>query len=97
MKKKKLKLGKLNLSKSSIASLGKAQGVVGGTVGPFDTIGCPPPPSAGCPPPTGGGTQYPACQATDVACGSAWNPTRCNCDPGGGGVTSPYDVNGNAM
>jgi len=81
MKKKNIKLGKLNLSKSSIASLGDSQKIVGGSVVGPNCSGACPPPSHGCPPPPTQGcpTQFPNCQATDVACGSAYNPTKCNC------------------
>ncbi|WP_046746251.1 hypothetical protein [Kordia zhangzhouensis] len=89
MKKKNVQLGKLKLNKSSIASFDRAKQIVGGSnVGPGCnsdiecTLTCAqdtctsvpqPSPSDNC------NTQFPQCQATDVACGSAYNPTQCNC------------------
>ena len=89
MKKKNLKLGKLTLTKSNVASLVQRERIVGGSgVGPGCnsdaecTVSCvqntctsvpQPNPSDNC------NTQFPVCQATDFACDSAYNPTRCNC------------------
>lgn len=93
MKKKNLKLGRLNLSKSRVASLGQSQKIIGGgsVVGPTCSFGCPPL-TSDCPPAPSNncGTQFPECQATDgFSCGPACNPTEQNCvtqqscDPGG--------------
>lgn len=102
MKKKNLKLGKLKLSKSSIAKLENAKGGIQqgptifdpgcGTVGPGCTFGCET--NIGCDPGTLIGcnqTQWPECGQTDIACGSIWNPTRCDCGPA---TTLPNDVIG---
>lgn len=92
MKKKNLKLGKLNLSKSRISSLDNISKAKGGTQGPtiFDygcgTVGpnCSIPCATqnNCPPPPSNncGTQFPQCQATQgFSCGPACFPTEQNC------------------
>lgn len=98
MKKKNVKLGKLNLAKSSVASLGQTLSAKGGTQGPtiFDygcgTVGpnCSIPCGTvrNCPDPNPGGS-WPACQPTQgFTCGPVCNVTEdCGtnqtCDPGG--------------
>ncbi|MEM6687202.1 MAG: hypothetical protein AAF617_15580 [Bacteroidota bacterium] len=94
MKKKNLKLGKLTLKKTNVASLVEKQQIKGGSNGPGCnsggdcTVSCvqntctsvpPPRPTNVC------NTKFPQCQMTDFACDSNWNPTRCNCH------TSPGD------
>ena len=98
MKKKNLKLGKLTLTKSSVASLVQKERIMGGSgVGPGcnsdiectqtcaqDTCTSVPPP-----PPTNGCATVPDCFTQAFSCGPACYPTEQNCvtqqscDPGG--------------
>lgn len=90
MKKKNVKLGKLTLTKSSVASLVQRERIMGGSgVGPGCntdiecTVTCnclPPPPrqTDNC------NTQFPICQATDgFTCGPVCDASQRSCDPGG--------------
>ncbi|WP_430411841.1 hypothetical protein [Kordia sp.] len=89
MKKKNLKLGKLNLSKSSVASLDSLSKAKGGTQGPtiFDpgcgsigpgcTFSCNPCPPSNPDPDPG---SWPACQPTQgFTCGPVCDATNNSC------------------
>jgi len=80
MKKKNLKLGKLNLSKSRVASLDQMQRIIGGSVVGPNCSGACPPESHDCPPDPDPGSKNLPCHTKGFTCGPICDASQRSCD-----------------